>query len=435
MKKRVFIIILLILFVIGIGIWFTFGKNRSKGSTSNSLNTYTVRRGDLIITVSGNGTLEPEKSLDIVSRVSGSVVYVVDEGKFVKQGDILLKLDQSDYQNSYKQSLIAYQNAKISFEQTRLNYESQRKQLDKSLQDARINRDNANIEFQNAKRNLERIEELYRKGVASQSDLDNAKYTYEKAKNSLLQAESNYNLVKNNYENELKNLEKQLEISRLTLNKAELELDNAKRNLENTVIRAPFSGVVTNVKVVSGQIISANSTLMTLIDTKNVYLNLEVDETDIGRVSIGLPVKVSLDAFPDEEFRGEVVSISPTATISNNIPIFKVKVRIPNNDGRLKVGMSADGDIILLERKNVLLVPLKAVQKTERRSYVEILKSDGTKEMVRVVLGEDDGSNVIIESGLKEGDVVVLPSSLPSSSSTTQRSGQFQIRIPGVPIR
>lgn len=435
MKKRVFIIILLILFVIGIGIWFTFGKNRSKGSTSNSLNTYTVRRGDLIITVSGNGTLEPEKSLDIVSRVSGSVVYVVDEGKFVKQGDILLKLDQSDYQNSYKQSLIAYQNAKISFEQTRLNYESQRKQLDKSLQDARINRDNANIEFQNAKRNLERIEELYRKGVASQSDLDNAKYTYEKAKNSLLQAESNYNLVKNNYENELKNLEKQLEISRLTLNKAELELDNAKRNLENTVIRAPFSGIVTNVKVVSGQIISANSTLMTLIDTKNVYLNLEVDETDIGRVSIGLPVKVSLDAFPDEEFRGEVVSISPTATISNNIPIFKVKVRIPNNDGRLKVGMSADGDIILLERKNVLLVPLKAVQKTERRSYVEILKSDGTKEMVRVVLGEDDGSNVIIESGLKEGDVVVLPSSLPSSSSTTQRSGQFQIRIPGVPIR
>lgn len=435
MKKRVFIIILLILFVIGIGIWFTFGRNRSKGSTSNSLNTYTVRRGDLIITVSGNGTLEPEKSLDIVSRVSGSVVYVVDEGKFVKQGDILLKLDQSDYQNSYKQSLIAYQNAKISFEQTRLNYESQRKQLDKSLQDARINRDNANIEFQNAKRNLERIEELYRKGVASQSDLDNAKYTYEKAKNSLLQAESNYNLVKNNYENELKNLEKQLEISRLTLNKAELELDNAKRNLENTVIRAPFSGIVTNVKVVSGQIISANSTLMTLIDTKNVYLNLEVDETDIGRVSIGLPVKVSLDAFPDEEFRGEVVSISPTATISNNIPIFKVKVRIPNNDGRLKVGMSADGDIILLERKNVLLVPLKAVQKTERRSYVEILKSDGTKEMVRVVLGEDDGSNVIIESGLKEGDVVVLPSSLPSSSSTTQRSGQFQIRIPGVPIR
>lgn len=435
MKKRVFIIILLILFVIGIGIWFTFGKNRSKGSTSNSLNTYTVRRGDLIITVSGNGTLEPEKSLDIVSRVSGSVVYVVDEGKFVKQGDILLKLDQSDYQNSYKQSLIAYQNAKISFEQTRLNYESQRKQLDKSLQDARINRDNANIEFQNAKRNLERIEELYRKGVASQSDLDNAKYTYEKAKNSLLQAESNYNLVKNNYENELKNLEKQLEVSKLNLDKAELELDNAKRNLENTVIRAPFSGVVTNVKVVSGQIISANSTLMTLIDTKNVYLNLEVDETDIGRVSIGLPVKVSLDAFPDEEFRGEVVSISPTATISNNIPIFKVKVRIPNNDGRLKVGMSADGDIILLERKNVLLVPLKAVQKTERRSYVEILKSDGTKEMVRVVLGEDDGSNVIIESGLKEGDVVVLPSSLPSSSSTTQRSGQFQIRIPGVPIR
>lgn len=434
MKKRVFIIVLLILLIVGGGTWLILGKNKSKVSSSNSINTYIVRRGDLSITVSGNGTLEPEKSLDLVSRISGTVLYVIDEGKFVKKGDILLKLDQSDYQNSYKQSLIAYQNAKINFDQTKLNYESQRKQLDKNLQDAKISKDNANIEFQNAKRNLERIEELYKKGVASQSDLDNAKYTYEKAKNSLLQAEANYNLVKNNYENELKNLEKQLEISKLALDKAELELENAKRNLENTIVRAPFSGIVTNVKVVSGQIISANFTLMTLIDTKNVYLNLEVDETDIGKVSIGLPVRISLDAFPDEEFKGEVVSISPTATISNNIPIFKVKVRIPNTDGRLKVGMSADGDIILLEKRNVLLVPLKAVQKTERRSYVEILKPDGTKEMVRVVLGEDDGNNVIVESGLKEGDIVILPSS-SSSSSTTQRSGQFQIRIPGVPLR
>ncbi len=94
--------------------------------------------------------------------------------------------------------------------------------------------------------------------------------------------------------------------------------------------------------------------------------------------------------------------------------------------------MSADGDIILLEKKNVLLIPLKAVKKTERRSYVEVLKGDGTTELVRVILGEDDGTNVIVESSLKEGDVIVLPSSSSTSRSTNQ---QMQIRIPGVLLR
>ncbi len=434
-RKRVLSIGLLILALIAVSVWIIIGRNKSYSTSSNKPNTYVVRRGDLSITVSGNGILEPERSLDIVSRVSGTVIYVIEEGRIVREGEILVRLDQADYQNSYKQALISYQNAKINYDQVKLNYETQKRQLIKNLQDAQISQNNANIEVQNAKRNLERMEELYKKGVASQNDLENARYTYEKAKNSLLQAETNYNLLRINYDNEIKNLEKQLELSRLSLEKAQIDLDNAKRNLENTIIRAPFSGIVTGIKVVKGQLISANATLLTLINTQNMYLNLEVDETDIGKVSIGLPVKISLDAFPDEEFKGEVVSISPIATISNNIPIFKVKVRISNPDGRLKAGMSADGDIILVERKNVLLVPLKAVQRTERRSYVELLKADGTREMVRITLGEEDGNNVVVESGLKEGDVVILPSSATSSTSNTQRSGQLQIRIPGIPLR
>jgi len=230
----------------------------------------------------------------------------------------------------------------------------------------------------------------------------------------------------------LKTYKKDLEASKLSFERSKLDLQNAERNLANTVIRAPFAGIVANVKVVNGQIISNNTILMTLLDTDNVELSLEVDETDIGKVSLGLPVRVSLDAFPDEEFEGKVIRISPVATISNNIPIFKVRVKIPNPDLKLKVGMSADGDIILLEKKNVLLIPLKAVKKTERRSYVEVLKGDGTTELVRVILGEDDGTNVIVESSLKEGDVIVLPSSSSTSRSTNQ---QMQIRIPGVLLR
>jgi len=432
MKKRNILLIVIAILIVIIGSWGIFGRSSKTSSNRTTITTYTVQRGDLLVTVSGSGTLEAERSLDIVSKVSGTVIYVIEEGKKVKAGDILVKVDPTDYQISYNQALISYKNAENSYEQAKLNYETQKRNLDKNLSDAQISRDNAFLEYQNAEKNLERIKGLFEKGFVSQSDLDNAKLTLEKAKNSYTQAETNLKIVKSNYEAQLKNLQKDLEASKLSFERSKLDLQNAERNLANTVIRAPFAGIVANVKVVNGQIISNNTILMTLLDTDNVELSLEVDETDIGKVSLGLPVRVTLDAFPDEEFEGKVIRISPVATISNNIPIFKVRVKIPNPDLKLKVGMSADGDIILLEKKNVLLIPLKAVKKTERRSYVEVLKGDGTTELVRVTLGEDDGTNVIVESGLKEGDVIVLPSSSSTSRSTNQ---QMQIRIPGVPLR
>jgi len=432
MKKKSILIIVIAILVVIIGSWSIFGRNSRTSSNKTTITTYTVQRGDLLVTVSGSGMLEAERSLDIVSKVSGAVIYVIEEGKKVKAGDILVKVDPTDYQISYNQALISYKNAENSYEQAKLNYETQKRNLDKNLSDAQISRDNAFLEYKNAEKNLERIKGLFEKGFASQSDLDNAKLTSEKAKNSYMQAETNLKTVKSNYDNQLKNLQKDLETSRLSFEKAKLDLQNAKKNLENTIIKAPFSGIVANVKVVNGQIISSNTILMTLLDTDNVELSLEVDETDIGKVSLGLPVRVTLDAFPDEEFEGKVIRISPVATISNNIPIFKVRVKIPNPGLKLKVGMSADGDIILLEKKNVLLIPLRAIKKTERRSYVEILKGNGNTELVRVTLGEDDGTNVIVESGLKEGDVIVLSSSSSTSRSTNQ---QMQIRIPGVPLR
>ncbi len=428
MKKRL-IFILLIILMAGGSILLIFGRtqNKNKGET---ISTYEVRRGNLLISVSGSGTLEAGRSLDIVSRVGGTVIYVVEEGKMVKEKEVLVKLDPSDYKNTYEVARLNYENAKLNFEKAKITYETQRRQLEQDLKNAKINRDNALLEYNNAKKNFERSQELFKNGIISQNDLDSARNTFEKAKNSFEQADLNYQLAKNNYDIKIKSLEKDLEGAKLSLEQAKLNLSNAEANLNNTVVKAPFSGIVANISVKVGDFIPSNKILLTLLDTTNVELNLEVDETDIGKVSTGLPVRITCDAFPDEEFEGKIIRISPTATISSNIPIFKVRVRISNKDLKLKVGMSADGDIILLERRNVLLIPLRAVQKTGRRSYVEVLKSDGKRELVRVSLGEDDGTNVVVESGLSEGDRIVLP--VASSTGTQQRSPQIRIGIPGI---
>ncbi len=428
MRKKVIFLILGIIIVL-ILVWIFTGRAKNN-TVKEVLSASTVKRGDLLITVSGNGTLEAQKSLGILSKISGTVTFIVEEGKQVKEGEVLAKIDPSDYKNTYDQAYITYKNAEVSYEQAKLDYETQKRQLDQNLKDAQVTKDNALIEYKQAEKGLNRTQELFKKGVASQSDLDTAEATFEKAKNSYSQAEANYQLVKSNYNAELKNLDKNLEAAKLSLDKAKLELSNAKANLDNTVIKAPFSGIVSNVSVVVGDYISASTSLLTLLDAKNVELSLEVDETDIAKISVGLPVKVTLDAFPDDEFEGEVIRISPTAIISNNIPIFKVRVRIPNPDLKLKVGMSADGDIVLLERRDVLLLPLKAVKSTERRSYVEVLKQNGETELVRVTLGENDGINVIVESGLSEGDQVVLSSN--SSANNTSGNAQIRIGIPGM---
>ncbi|MBC7320626.1 efflux RND transporter periplasmic adaptor subunit, partial [bacterium] len=163
-----------------------------------------------------------------------------------------------------------------------------------------------------------------------------------------------------------------------------------------------------------GQNIAKETTLMSVLDTSTMKIKLEVDETDIPKVKIGLPVRITCEAFPDREFNGKVTNISPRATISNNIAIFKVQVEIPNPTGELRAGMTAEGEIILKEERNVLLVPLRAVKRTERRAYVEVLKDNGKTELVRVTLGEDDGTNIVVENGLKEGDKVVLASTSAS---------------------
>ncbi len=429
MKKNL-IFILLIILIAGGGILFIFGRTQNKNNKRETISTYEVRRGDLIISVSGSGTLEAGRSLDIVSKVGGTVMYVVEEGKMVKEGEVLVKLDPSDYKNTYEAARLNYENAKLNFEKAKITYETQRRQLEQDLKNAKINRDNAFLEYNNAKKSFERSQELFKNGVISQNDLDSARNTFEKTKNSFEQVDLSYQLTKNNYDIKIKSLEKDLEGAKLSIEQAKLNLSNAEANFNNTIVKAPFSGIVANIGVKVGDFMTTNKILLTLLDTKNVELNLEVDETDIGKVSTGLPVKVTCDAFPNEEFEGKVVRISPTATISSNIPIFKVRVRISNKDLKLKVGMSADGDIILLERRNVLLIPLRAVQKTGRRSYVEVLKSDGKKELLRVSLGEDDGTNVVVESGLSEGERIVLP--VTSSTGNQQGSPQIRIGIPGI---
>jgi HlyD family secretion protein len=419
MFKRILLIVILI--VILVSSYFLFLKPKQNTSTKVEENTYTVQRGDLLLSVSGSGILEPSENMNIVSKVGGTIIFIIDEGKRVKKGDILAKIDPYDYQLAYSQAQLNYNTAKLRYEQAIMTLENQKKQSQQDLKNAQVNRDNAYMEYQRLKKQYENSQSLYKIGAISLDQLESDRNNYEKARNNYEQAELNLETVKLTSSSKVKQAEKDLESAKISLEQAKLNLENARNNLSNTVIKAPFSGIVTNVSAKIGQQVSSNFTLLSLIDIKEVELNLEIDETEIGKVKLGLPVRVNLDAFPDEEFEGKVIKISPTARLVNNIAIFDVRVNLPNPDEKLKPGMTADAEIILLERKNVLLIPLRAVKKVGRRNYVEVLNNEGKKDLVRVTLGEDDGTNVVVEDGLEVGMKVVLPTTATTSTQRTQQ--------------
>lgn len=423
MKRKRWLVAIVVLLGISIGGYFFLSSKKVQKPAVASVETYTVTRGDLLVSVSGSGVLEAKDTVDVTSEIGGTVIWVVEEGSKVKKGDILCKIDPQDYELALTQAELNYKNARLKLEQAKINLENQKKQLEQNIRDAKTSRDNAYIELQKAKRQLDDAEKLYKVNAITLNEVKTYRDNYNKALNTYNQAVENLNLLESTRADKLAQAERDIALAESSLEQAKIDLDKAKRNLSKTTIYAPIDGIVADVSIKKGgQNIAKETTLMSILDTSTMKIKLEVDETDIPKVKIGLPVRITCEAFPDREFQGKVTNISPRATISNNIAIFKVQVEIPNPTGELRAGMTAEGEIILKEQHNVLLVPLRAVKRTERRAYVEILKDNGEKELVRVTLGEDDGTNIVVEDGLKEGDKVVLASTSTSTSSTNPRT-------------
>jgi HlyD family secretion protein len=159
-------------------------------------------------------------------------------------------------------------------------------------------------------------------------------------------------------------------------------------------------------------VLGSQATLvMTLGDVSEVYVLGKVDEADIGKVFLGQPARIVVESFKDKKFDGKVTKISPLGVEKDNVTTFEVRVSIRNPTGELKTNMSANAEIILEEKKGVLLVPESAVvYDKERHTSLEVPDphADGGKRKVAVKLGISNGVKTELVEGLKEGDKVVL---------------------------
>lgn len=206
------------------------------------------------------------------------------------------------------------------------------------------------------------------------------------------------------------------------LARAQSQLDDVQYSFNNTNIVAPRSGVVLTKHVEEGTVIPAGTAalaqgtaIVTIADITEMYVLVDVDEVDISRVSVGQPAEITVETLPNTTIRGEVEKIFPNGTETDNVVYFKVRVRIDELDPRLRPGMTADVSLICAERHDVLLVPDAAIDRSGGKTVVEVIEAEGAEPVKREIeVGVTDYENTEVISGLKEGDIVALPSAMAS---------------------
>ncbi|GLV48497.1 RND transporter [Thermus sp. LT1-2-5] len=418
MRRWLFLLVAVVLGVLG----YFLLRPKKAVPTVEAPEVYTVARGEIRVTVSGSGSLAPWQSLEVRPEVQGLLRSVVEEGTRVEKGQVVAELDPTPFQQTLESARSDLAKAEAALANAKAQGESALASLRASLKGAEVAYANAQASLATAQRNLEATRLLYQAGGASRQALLEAETAYENAKRSLENAEASLKAQREALALREAQLRADLRSQEAALAQARLALAEAEANLERTRVRAPFSGVVLSVAASPGAQVGPTATLLTLGDLSRYRLVLEVDETEIAQVKVGLPVEVSLEGLPGETFRGRVEAVSPQGEVVNNIPVFKVTVSLPF-DPRLRPGMSADGEILVQELKDALVIPKRAVERVRGRAYVTLLREDGSTERVNVTLGLEDSTRVAVLEGLKEGDQVVLPRRGPGSSGTQRQGG------------
>jgi HlyD family secretion protein len=305
--KRVYIYIAVAVVVVGTVGYYIMGNGTAKESalpTGQTMRIVTVTRGNLELTVSANGVVQPIDKVEIKSKASGQIEKLeFEEGQLVQKGLLLIELDRRTAQNDYDQAKADLAVAESNLQQAQNNYR--------------------------------RSSEMFEKSLISEQEKDQTTVDKVRAEAQLV--------------------------------KAKAVLSSADERLRDTRIVSPITGIILGRNVALGQIISSGtsnvsggSLLATIANMDEVYVETNVDEVDIGKVQVGHQAKVVADAFPEDTFRGEVIRIAPLGKTQQNVTTFSVIILVRNIGSKLKAGMSASVDVEIFNRQNVLLLPAEA---------------------------------------------------------------------------
>ncbi len=332
-----------------------------------------VERGPVVSTVSSTGTLNAVITVQVGSQVSGQIKELsADFNSEVRERQVIARIDPENFEARVRQAdaEVAVGRANVAIQQAAV--ERARAELENvraALAAAKAQTEKAGVGVANAKRDLDRKQALYKRAVISESHIEEAMAAYDQAQAQFNSAEAQQqgqaSLV-GSRKAQLKMALAQVQHALAQVKQREAALHNSKVDLEHTVIRSPLDGVVIKRSVDIGQTVAASlqaPTLFTIAqDLRKMQVDTNVDEADIGRIQVGQRATFTVDAFPGHEFNGQVEQIRKAPQTIQNVVTYTVVVSAENQDQRLLPGMTANVQIVIDERADVLKVPNAALR-------------------------------------------------------------------------
>ncbi|CAA6676710.1 MULTISPECIES: efflux RND transporter periplasmic adaptor subunit [unclassified Lentimonas] len=414
-KSKKFIYLCILCVLLGAGFWLYRSMQTSPGDARPQLTTQPIQRGDIRLTITATGNLEPTNEVSVGSELSGTTLEVyVDSNDRVVKGQQLARLDTSTLENQLKASRAALESTKAKV----VEAEATRKE---------------------AAATLARQKELHRVSegrIPSNAELATSEAAAERAKSAVLSAQA-------------------------AVVEAEAQIEINESDLAKGIIRSPTDGVVLSRSIEPGQTVASSFTTPELFviaeDLTSMKLEVAVAEADIGGVAAQQSASFSVDAWPDRSYQATVLKVSYGSEVTDNVVTYETELSVTNKDLSLRPGMTATADIAVAHHEDVLLVPVAALRfnptrpdapaasSSEKKSFLDsllpgpprrsgakkggpsldadqspvsaiwILK-DGRPERVEVKLGISDGRYTEVSAdGLDEGTEVIL-------SESTQKS-------------
>jgi len=340
-----------------------------------SFDTAKVMKTNIQTSITATGTIEPVTSVT-VTQVSGIVSHLyVDYNSVVKKGQVIAELDRTNLISELNTA-----KANLSSAQSSLNYQLS---------------------------NYNRYKELHEKGLVSADEFESARLQY-------LQAKEQVNTSKES-------------------------LQRAQTNLGYATITSPIDGVILSKSVEEGQTVAASFNTPELFviaqDLTNMRVIADIDEADIGGVKEGQRVSFTVDAFPDDHFEGQVTQVRQQATTESNVVTYEVVISAPNNDLKLKPGLTANVTIYTLEKNDVLAVPAKALRFQPNEAFLQkgetiddcegnhkVWTKEGTVfKAHKVEIGTTNGIMTEIVSGIKEGTEVLTDFNISGGAADAEQ--------------
>lgn len=361
MKKYFKFIVAAIIALIFIGTFvFLYVKSLPQ---SVAYSEFTPKIADIRKTTVVTGKIEPRNEVAIKPQISGIISELLKEaGNTVKEGEVIAKVK------------VIPDMGQLSSAQSRLRL--------------------ANINVKQARTDYEREKVLYDKGLVSADEYDKIAQAYRQAKEEVAAAEDNLQVVRDG-------------------------VSKSNASASSTLVRSTITGVILDIPVkVGNSVILSNTfndgtTIASVADMNDLIFRGNIDETEVGRLVTGMPMKLSIGALQDKTFEASLEYISPKAVDNNGANQFEIKAAVKVADSKnIRSGYSANAEIVLAQAKNVLTIPESAIEFEGNDTYVYVVKGTGdekTYERRKVVTGLSDGINIEIKKGLTQKDRIRGP--------------------------